>query len=54
VPKYDDILRVKRDDKVIAVAPKRHQPFRTLDVGGQPKLKRIIEAVGSLAADRDD
>ena len=54
VPKYNDILRVKRDDKVIAVAPKRHQPFRTLAVGGQPNLKRTIKAVGSLVGDRDD
>ena len=54
VPKHDNVLRVKRDDKVITVAPKRHQPSRTLDVGGQPNLKRIIGAVASLGADRDD
>ena len=42
----------KLTTKVITVAPKRHQPFRTLDVGGQPNLKRFIQAVGSLVGDR--
>jgi hypothetical protein len=54
MPKHDDIFRVKADNEVIAVAPKCHQPFRTLDVGGQPNLKRFIEAVGSLVGDRVD
>jgi hypothetical protein len=29
VAKDDKIFRVKGDDKIITVAPERHQPFRT-------------------------
>ena len=54
VAKHDDVLGVEEHDEVIAVTPKGHQPFRTLDVGGQPNLKRFIEGVGSLVGDRDD
>jgi hypothetical protein len=38
VPKYDGILRVKGDDEVITVAPKGHQPFRTVDIRGRLNL----------------
>jgi hypothetical protein len=54
VAKHDDVLGIEEHDEVIAVTPKGHQPFRTLDVGGQPNLKRFFEGVGSLVGDRDD
>src|SRR5438876_116279 len=52
--KRDDVLGIKGDDKVSTVALKRHQPSRTLYVGGHPNLKRFVEAIGVLVGDRDD
>ena len=46
--------KIEQHDEIVAIPPKCHQPFRTLDVGGQPNLKRFIEAVGSLVGDRVD
>jgi len=38
VAKDDDVFWIEGDNEVIAVAPKCHQPFRTLDAGGQLNL----------------
>ena len=39
VAKHDDALRVEEHDDVVAIAPKSHQPFRTIDARSRaPRL----------------
>ncbi len=38
VAKHNDVFWIERYNEVLAIAPKRHQPFWAIEIGGQLNL----------------